>query len=437
MATIQCPKCGANQDEGTHCNVCGAPLDSSPQDTKDQYKEPAKTTENVDESATNTEKAPLDTTKEPIGVIIQKKNNGLLFLLVILVCLGLSVTVSYILNHLPNSTQNVETAQTEPVEPPLEPQPEVKVPPTTNQPDFDNLKKKVEAMKQWDNTHDMIVEKVSWHSNLLFNEEDSKNTKHVQSEIEALIKKNQCKRNAEDIIVAIEGDVKNAQKLIKKIDYKQLYLLFLNKHLGGYRCSTIDYSARLDWGERENTLFLNNSKWSNNPQNTVTTCSNDNMRADENVLNISVEFNILNEPNEQSSLREISLGWGDPSDKYFRFYDDFVIDPYVLVDNSKKTHTFSDVKIHENGRIILFNSALDINDFIKQSTDVSIVYGRFIPDPSNNATYFVLSYRTYSISETYSCYDLHQYIRSLFPPPQYDPDPNDFRPKDALVDLPF
>ena len=426
MAIVQCPKCGAKQKSGTHCATCGELLNVSPQGTGAQYKNPAKPEANFGMFSQNTAETPLASTQAPAEVVITEKHSILIIVALLTVCLGISVILGLIFNtnQKPDTPQAPEIVQPVTVIPTVKPQPEVKPTKTDFSTNNDNQYINLE------NGRELIFRQISEHANLIFNEENSKDLAYIRSSIEDTIANNRCKDNAEDIIIAMEGDIDNLKKILKKVGYRKFYTKLLNKHLGTDKCKLTDFSAEVYWNERDSTELLTNNNKPNDHKRIQTTCANENHSVSKNILNASIEFNILTEPQKPPKLREIAIGWGAPNDHYYRYYDDFVIDPYILV-YKDRLQIFNHVKIHDRGRIVLYRSSRDMNSFIRSESETGLVYGRFIPDTDSNMSYFVLSYRMYDTSEARWCNTFKEYRQRLFP------EEITTRPRDSQIDLPF
>ena len=190
MTIIQCHKCGARQNEGTHCAVCGALLNVSPHKPSTQYNTPQEGTENFGKSTPNANETQLSPAKAPLGVVIKERHAILLITMLLMTCIGVSVVLSFVLNQKPKTQQIVKTVQSEPVVPTVKPEPRVEQQSIIREELYEeqnSLKHQDEETKEWTITHDMILKAVQNEVQLYFNEEDINNPQYIDTVISELI----------------------------------------------------------------------------------------------------------------------------------------------------------------------------------------------------------------------------------------------------------
>ena len=212
------------------------------------------------------------------------------------------------------------------------------------------------------------------------------NPEKTQKTILEALQNNPGKKNSEDFIISINGNLNQLQNVLNSIDYKKLYLLMKNKPKGN---ETIKMAV---WRE----MSVDKSKVPNADADYL--CVNDQFYEGNSVLDPSLLL-MANQDHNKLDHFDSWLIWGSSNHKNVRYYPGFVIDEpiYIWIDDKQFRRT--PVEDNPNGTIQLAkhigNDNRELTETILRGNKMDMIYGRLIPNGNN--WYFVLSYRQFSL----------------------------------------
>ncbi len=213
------------------------------------------------------------------------------------------------------------------------------------------------------------------------------------------LSKNSCQSNSEDFVISSDDNLVMFQTKLEQIHYKILYDKIYDKHLKNKSCK--GKRSFTPWGIAEITLGKREDPLT---KETITlkslTCANSGYKDMNHLLDINLWVRIQLYGGHIDSA-SAALMWSHFYMERMKFLRDFSMDSNLIIGIDKKIAKGENLIFSLEGVLPFATTGGahvdEILENILHGNEFHVVYGRFIP--LNQKNYYVLSFRTYSLSD--------------------------------------
>ena len=215
------------------------------------------------------------------------------------------------------------------------------------------------------------------------------------------LEKNSCKTDSEDFIISSDNNIMMLQTKLEEMNYQDLFDAIYEKHLNGNTCKGNARFTR--WSVMDILGLTHVDPETNEKYRTrVLSCHNGSYKNYNNLLDINLLFQVVLKGDKTQAVL-VFLMWSEAFLDKLKHYEDYEMDPHLIFGiDSKKTSADNLIFTYE-GALLIANNALDYKDILidamLQGEKIHLVYGKYIPDTKTDKLYFILSFRTYSLTE--------------------------------------
>ena len=227
------------------------------------------------------------------------------------------------------------------------------------------------------------------------------NYEKMHDELLQRLEKHSCKANSEDFIISSEDNLMMFQTKLNQLNYQDLFNAMYEKHLNGNTCKG---NAKMTKWSVMDILGpkLTDPETNQKYRLRVLTCHNGSYNNYNNLLDINLMLQaVLHDEHTEALL--FLLMWSEMFMGKLKHYEDYEMDPHLIFGIDSKKTIADNLLFTFEGVLRIAGNAQGYEDILieamMQGNEIHLVYGKYIPDTQKNILYFVLSFKTYSLTE--------------------------------------